>query len=441
MVTLFNAFGRLQPRKVLVAGDLLLDRYTVGQARRISPEAPVAVVHVVKEEELPGGAGNTVLNLVSLGAEVKVVGRVGDDAAGATLLRVFAAEGISTEGIVCQRSLATPVKNRIVASGQQVVRVDYETMTLLDEYLEEQLIRQLPTLLEDVDAIAISDYGKGTLTEPLLQALITAGRRRGIPIIADPKGTDFTRYRGATVLKPNLGEAYAAAACSKETPLSLVANKIFGQINVDLLLVTRSEEGISLFYSDGRNEHYPVRSLEVRDVTGAGDTVLALFTFALANGLSHGEATQLANVAASLAIEHFGCARVTMSMLGQRLLSHNRSCKVFAQECLYPLQQLLKDRPFIILTISLAHGLTHSLFDAIHALTDASQQDLLLYIRDPSPPSALVSTLAAMQSIHYLVIKGEHLYELCKQMAPQAIYRLEGDACQRLDALDSLALL
>lgn len=438
MVELFNAFGKLLPRRILVAGDLLLDKYTKGEAKRISPEAPVAVVRVTAEEERAGGAGNVILNLISIGASVTALGRVGVDSAGASLLTALQDEGVSVEGVVSQKNFATPVKQRIVAGGQQVVRVDYEEVTPLDEQHEELLIRQLPQLLSGVEAIALSDYGKGTLTLPLLQALIEEGRRRHIPIIADPKGTDFSRYHGATLLKPNLGEAYAAAAFSRDTPLELVAGRLLRDIAVDVLMVTRSEEGISLFYPSGSSDHYPVKVLEVRDVTGAGDTVLALLTFALANGLGYGEASQLANVAAGIAIEHFGCARVTMAELGERLLSHDTAYKIFFDEHLYPLQQILKSRPYVVLVASLADGLTPLLFETIQTLATTGQSDLLLYLRDEEPLWPLIRTLAFLHSVSYIVVSGSHISQLCTTTPPKQLYLLENGGYRELPSLESV---
>ncbi len=172
MVTLVNSFSRLEKKKVLVAGDVMLDTYTVGKARRISPEAPVAVVHVHHEEHRPGGAGNVILNLISLGADVVTLGRVGSDDAGNILKDCLVQEGVNIKGLVDQKNYPTPIKNRIIAENQQIVRVDHEVVDALPELLEEQIIEQLPQLLEGISRVAISDYGKGFLTRTLLSELI-----------------------------------------------------------------------------------------------------------------------------------------------------------------------------------------------------------------------------------------------------------------------------
>ena len=246
MVRLSGAFSRLGCSKTLVIGDFLLDTYTIGKARRISPEAPVAVVHVQKEEHRPGGAGNVVLNLRSMGCEVVAIGRMGQDHYGTLLLNILGEEQVNIDGMVVQGGYPTPVKNRIIAENQQIVRIDHELLTPLPEYLEQQIIDSLPRLMEGVKVIAISDYGKGFLTRTLLNALIEKARENGIPVIADPKGIDFSKYNGSTILKPNLSEAYAAAGLPMEAPLEQVAAKVLNNTQIDILMITRSEAGISL---------------------------------------------------------------------------------------------------------------------------------------------------------------------------------------------------
>jgi rfaE bifunctional protein kinase chain/domain len=438
MVALLKAFSKLSPRRVLVAGDLLLDRYTLGRARRISPEAPVAVVHVEGEEQRSGGAGNVILNLLSLGAEVVVLGRVGYDTAGQAIIDDLKNEGAITDGIIQQQGFTTPVKQRIVAAGQQVVRVDYEYVQPLAEQQEEALVRQLPELLADVDAIAISDYGKGTLSPALMQHLIAAGRSRAIPIIADPKGTDFTKYAGTTVLKPNLSEAYMAAGCSMDTSLTRVAQQLLQQVQVDLLMVTCSEDGIMLFDSQGCCEHYTVKERAVRDVTGAGDTVLATFSLALACGLSYGEATELANVAAGIAVEHFGCARVTLALLAEALLARDAVCKVFSEEYVELLPSLFKGRPSTLLAVSLADGLTAAFFEAVITLTNERDTDLVVYITEDNAHPLLVETLAAMPSVSYVVVTEQHLRSICFQVNMGAVYHLHKDQLHKLVGIEVL---
>lgn len=305
--------SKLNPAKILVVGDFMLDAYTIGKVRRISPEAPVAIVNVEREEYRAGGAGNVVLNLVSMGAEVVAVGRIGSDSASEKLRSLFAAEGLTCQGLFLEKDYAIPVKNRVIAENQQIVRIDHETITPISQALEQHIIDALPFLLEGVKVVAISDYGKGFLSRTLIQAIIAQAKLSDVPVIADPKGLDFSRYAKATIIKPNLSELYAAAGMPLDSPLDVVAAKVLALSEVEMLIVTRSEDGITIFYADGSREDFVVKIQEVKDVTGAGDTVLAMLAMAIGNRLLISEAVELANVAAGIAIGRFGCARITLS--------------------------------------------------------------------------------------------------------------------------------
>ncbi|MCH9626001.1 MAG: Bifunctional protein HldE [Chlamydiales bacterium] len=311
----------LQSKKILVAGDLMLDVYTLGEVQRISPEAPVPVLRVTEERHRPGGAGNAILNLISLGMEVIAMGRIGQDRRGQDLLQDLAKEDVDTLGIVSDSTFQTPIKNRMMAAGQQIVRVDHEHPSPLSKTLEKQMIDSLPKLLEDVDVVAISDYAKGFLTPTLLTHVIKAAKKRSIPVIVDPKGLDFSRYQGVTVIKPNLSEAIAAAGLGVEATLDEIAQQILQDVAIETLLITRSKEGMSLFSRGQKRNDFPAEVHEIVDVTGAGDTVLAVFAAALANQLELDEAVYLANIAAGIAIERIGCARISLSDLMKRAMS------------------------------------------------------------------------------------------------------------------------
>ncbi len=313
---------QLNPKKILVIGDFMLDVYTFGDVVRISPEAPVPVLRAKKESRKPGGAGNAILNLVSLGMEVSALGRVGNDTGGSSFLQELAKEGVDTRGVVCDPDFQTPLKNRMIAAGQQIVRIDYEETTPLNERLQQEVIDSLKRLFEKVEVIAISDYAKGFLTPKLLSEIMNLAQKMEIPVIVDPKGVDFTRYRGATLIKPNLSEAVGAARLGHEATLDDVAARILGDVDIKTLMVTRANEGISVFEKEVRRQDFPANVHEIKDVTGAGDTVLAVVTAALANGLNIGEAARLANVAAGIAIEQVGCARVSCADIALRLGYH-----------------------------------------------------------------------------------------------------------------------
>jgi rfaE bifunctional protein kinase chain/domain len=423
MVNLTGILSRFDKKKILVAGDLMLDAYTFGKAKRISPEAPVAVVQVQSQEHRPGGSGNVILNLVSMGAHVVALGRIGLDANGALLKQGFAHEGVDVSGIVEQENFQTPIKNRIIADSQQLLRIDQEECFPLPEMLEQKICEQLPFLMEGVAVVAISDYGKGFLSRSLLAALIDLSKSLNIPVISDPKGIDFSKYSGSSIIKPNLSEAYAAANLTSEASLDLVAEKVLQMTQAETLMITRSEKGISLFHKEEERQDFPVRIQEVKDVTGAGDTVLAMLAYSLANELSLSEATQLANVAASIAIERIGCARVTLGDLARRLLLFNDANKIFNDEHAFALKKALENKKFVVLSLSGLKGLTSSIF---HAIKQASGEgnELLVFIRDSNPDTEFINILAAFHDVHFIFLSKGGLQELCNYLAPQEVYTL-----------------
>lgn len=425
MVKLTGTFSQLGVSKVLVAGDLILDAYTVGKARRISPEAPVAVLNVQHEEHRPGGAGNVILNLVSLGAEVFAIGRVGKDVAAEQLKNFLVEEGVSVRGIVSQEGYRTPVKNRIIADGQQIVRIDHEEAFLITPEIEDEILALLPSLLGEVQIVAISDYGKGFLTKKILKALIDQARLREIPVIADPKGIDFSKYHGATLIKPNLGEAYSAVNLSSDALLDDVAQRILDIVKSEYVMITRSEAGISVFEKNGTRSDFPVRIREIKDVTGAGDTVLAMLATAMASGLTMEESVQLCNVAAGIAIERFGCARITLSDLARRLLENDDGNKVFDEEHLFALQEALRDRRTILLGLSSEKGLTTAIFSSIKKLSQSGRGELLIYVRDQNPNEAFIDMLASMHDVHFIILNAANLRNLCNLIEPDEVYLLQ----------------
>lgn len=424
MVKLANMLSRLNSAKILVIGDMLLDSYTIGKARRISPEAPVAIVNVLYEDHRPGGAGNVILNLLSLGAQVVAIGSVGRDWAGQTFVAALEKEKVDTGMIVVQEAYSTPIKNRIIADNQQIVRVDHEQVTPLNECLEQYIIDHLEHLFQDVKVVAISDYGKGFLTSTLLAAIIQQANQRKIPVITDPKGHDFKKYKGTTIIKPNLSEAYAAANLPTTAPLEKAAAIVLSQCQAELLMVTRSEAGISLFNSQGERFDFAAHAKQVKDVTGAGDTVLAMLTHAIANRLSYEEAAQLCNVAAGIAIEHIGCARVSLSDLVLRLFEYDMSNKVFDEEHLFVLKEILKRKSFNLLILSQVEQLTSALFQSIKTIATEGKA-LLVYIDDIEPSEILVDMLSSLREIDFIVLHLESLKSLCQCIAPAKMYTFD----------------
>lgn len=405
MVKLVGTFGNLRSEKVMVVGDFLLDTYTIGKARRISPEAPVPVVQVQHEESRPGGAGNAILNLASLGAKVVTLGRVGQDSSGELVKQLLDEELVDISGILVDSTFRTPIKNRIIAENQQVVRVDHEWVTPLPEILENQVILNLPLLLDGVKVVAISDYGKGFLTPRLLRSLIDEAKRRQILIIADPKGLDFSRYRGVHILKPNLSEAYAAAGLSSCVPLDEAAQKILQLVDAEHLMITQSEAGISTFSCTGERKNFPTKIREVKDTTGAGDTVLAMLTLALASGLDLSQAAELSNIAAGIAIEHLGCSRVSLPEIAERLLKMHVGNKIFEREHFPALQQALKGLPYTLLPLKEEDLITPDFIAHLMKVKEQKDQMVVISLEQLNPSENLIKMLASLHSVDFVVLK------------------------------------
>jgi rfaE bifunctional protein kinase chain/domain len=439
MVKLSGMLSRFSSVRVLVIGDFMLDTYTTGKVKRISPEAPVSVLHVQKEESLPGGAGNVVLNLLALGARAIAVGRIGYDAAGEELRDALEREGADVENLLLQKGYKTPVKNRLIADAQQILRVDLETISSLPEQLEEEILERLPPLVDKVQIIAISDYGKGFLSRSFLKKTIAMASEKAIPVIVDPKGDDFSKYYGASVIKPNLVEAYAAAKLPSEAPLDQVAGVILQNCGVEMLIVTRSEAGISLFNKAGQQFDFPVRSKEVKDVTGAGDTVLSMISVALANKLDIKYGAQLANIAAGMAIERLGCARIKLSEMAERLLEFDVENKIFDEEHLFALQQALKGKRYTVLGLNSTHGMSTALFRSLRKLASKDmEKKLIVYVRDNDPDTEFVSLLSSLAEVDFIVLKCESLKNLCDIIHPHQVFIMEEDKLVALDHATAL---
>ena len=293
--------------RVLVAGDVMLDRYWHGGTGRISPEAPVPVVRVSGREERPGGAANVALNVAALGGGAELVGVTGQDEAGETLHAALAAAGVTCR---FQQSAEQPTitKLRVISRHQQLLRLDFEES--IDGLDPAPFTRHVADALAGCEVLVLSDYLKGALRDP--RALISAARERGVPVLVDPKGTDFARYRGATLLTPNLGELEAVVgAVYSERELVDKGQQLMTELELQALLVTRGEHGMTLL-RDGRQElHLPAHAREVFDVTGAGDTVISVLAASLAAGSALEEAVALANIAAGIVVGKLGTAVVS----------------------------------------------------------------------------------------------------------------------------------
>lgn len=311
----------LSKGRVLVAGDLMLDRYWHGGTSRISPEAPVPVVRVDQIEERAGGAGNVALNISALGGQVEILGHCGQDEAGTSLIELLEAQGVACR-IARSMSAPTIMKLRVISRHQQLIRLDFEEPFENEDI--ESLHASFKEALPDVDVIVLSDYGKGSLAHP--ESLIDVARSLGKKVLVDPKGSDFSKYRGATLLTPNRHEFEAIVGHARdEDELVRLGETLRDELNLEALLITRGDEGMTLLARGTPPLHLPARAKEVFDVTGAGDTVIAVMAAALANELPLTEAAHLANVAAGIVVGKLGTATVSPEEISEAL--HGRKAE------------------------------------------------------------------------------------------------------------------
>lgn len=299
--------SRLGEARVTVVGDVMLDRYIYGAVDRVSPEAPIPVLRVEREQAMLGGAGNVVRNLAALGVRTRCIAVIGQDAAGTEIGRLIAAlEGVEA-GLVVEQDRRTTIKTRFIAGSQQLLRADREAAPAVSPLSEAQLVARAGAI---DGVLVLSDYGKGVLGDAMMNAAISAARAARHPVVVDPKGTDYSCYRGATVVTPNRKELAAASflPVGNDAEIIAAARKLIRQCGIEHVLVTRSEQGMSLVAADGEPVHLPAEAREVFDVSGAGDTVVAVLAAALSVGASLEDAARLANVAAGIVVGKVGTA-------------------------------------------------------------------------------------------------------------------------------------
>lgn len=313
--------------KILVVGDVMLDRYWWGSVERISPEAPVPVVHLKNTSLAAGGAANVAANIAGLGAKPILVGITGDDQEADLFPNILEKLNISTKYLQKIPDRQTTVKTRILAHNQQVVRVDQETNQLLNETETGKIWKNLEKLLEEIEIIIISDYAKGFLTENLLSRLITTAREQGKFVLVDPKGKSYAKYKFANLLTPNKREA--AEACKlDENSANLVekaGTELIGEFELDSILITQGAEGMTLFQKDEKPNYFRALARKVYDVTGAGDTVIATLAVALGAGCKLPDASALANIAAGLVVEQIGTTAINIKDLSQAVASDQKN--------------------------------------------------------------------------------------------------------------------
>jgi D-beta-D-heptose 7-phosphate kinase/D-beta-D-heptose 1-phosphate adenosyltransferase len=315
--------GRIASARVMVLGDVMVDRYVWGLVSRISPEAPVPVVDVHDETSRLGGAANVATNVTSLGARCRLVGVVGDDSVGRDLADKAGRLGVSVGGLVIDTGRPTTVKTRVIAHNQQVVRTDKESRGEVEGKVRQRILSYAMEGLSECDAVIVSDYGKGVVNKDLLEKLIPAVRSAGKIITVDPKETHFHNYKQVSLITPNQFEAGGAMGrrIDGEESLVEVGWEIMKLLQSDALLITRGSDGMTLFEKEGGVSHFPTAARKVYDVTGAGDTVISAFTLALAAGAAMAEAAQLANHAAGIVIREVGTASAKPEDLIESFLS------------------------------------------------------------------------------------------------------------------------
>ena len=423
-----------QHARLLVIGDVMLDRYWHGSASRVSPEAPVPVVQVTNREDRPGGAGNVALNIAALGSAVRLVGVVGDDETGLELLSRLKAAGVYCDFLQSEEK-PTITKLRIISQHQQLIRLDFEKAFEASDIIGLQ--DKAKSLVDDSQVMVLSDYGKGALQDII--DLIDLGRSRNIPIIVDPKGSEFTKYRGATLITPNLTEFEAVVGGSdNEDELVNKGLRLVRELNLEAILITRGEHGMTLIRPNSPELHLPARAQEVFDVTGAGDTVISVLAASMAAGDGLADATALANLAAGLVVGKLGTAAISGPELRRAILSDQNSGRgVMTAE---QLQIVVQDAK--------AHGekiiFTNGCFDIIHAghvgyLAEAKRlgDRLVVAINDDdsahrlkgpgrpiNPVERRMAVLAGLEAVDWVVSFSEDTPEpLLESLQPEVLVK------------------
>lgn len=419
--------------KILVIGDIMLDRYWHGGTSRISPEAPVQVVNVKQTEDRAGGAGNVALNIASLGAQVTLCGVTGDDEAAESLQKILQASGVEC-AFDKRAHQNTITKLRVISRNQQLIRLDFEKDFDLQQGVE---LATVNNLIADFDTIVLSDYGKGTLKNT--QELIQLARSLGKSVIADPKGSDFTPYTGATLITPNQSEFEAIVGTVKdEQDLDQKGEQLRQELKLDSLLVTRSEKGMALFEQDKPPYLLPTQAREVYDVTGAGDTVVAALAASIALNLSKVDAVQIANLAAGIVVAKLGTATANTQELQAAMLSQQPLTQGVVNTA--QLQELIAKAQASGETVVMTNGC----FDILHAghvsyLKQAAQLGDRLIIavnsddsvkrlkgesRPINPVEQRMQVLAGLASVDWVVEFGEDTpAELIEQCTPNILVK------------------
>ena len=447
--------------KLLVIGDLMIDHYLWGSCERISPEAPVQVVNVKSESAVLGGAGNVINNLNALGAQVDVISVVGGCEISDELKVLLKNINVSTQHLITQKDRITSKKSRIIASQQQVVRYDRESTDEINSESQKQILDTFNSIITDYDGVLLSDYGKGVLTKELTTSLIAIANKNNKKVLVDPKGLDYSKYKGAYLLTPNKKEASEAMQVNIKDDASLTQaiTQLKTECDLDVSLITLSEQGVAIY--DDRLRTHPTVAREVYDVTGAGDTVLASLGFALACGVDIDDAVEFSNLAAGVVVGKIGSATATLNEIIEYESSLNKSTsdehiKTLGE--ITTLSEELKSRGKKII-------FTNGCFDILHAghvrylETAKSYGDvLILGLNSDRSVTALkgegrpINTqldrayiLAALEAVDYVVVFDDDTpYDLIKTIKPHTLVKggdYEGKAVVGQDIANELKLV
>jgi D-beta-D-heptose 7-phosphate kinase/D-beta-D-heptose 1-phosphate adenosyltransferase len=447
--------------KLLVIGDLMIDHYLWGSCERISPEAPVQVVNVERESSVLGGAGNVINNLRALGAQVDVISVIGGCEISDELKTLLTDIKVDTQYLITQKDRITSKKSRIIASQQQVVRYDRESTDEISSESQKEILDTFRSIITDYDGVLLSDYGKGVLTKELTNALITIANKNNKKVLVDPKGLDYSKYKGAFLLTPNKKEAGEATQVNikDEASLTQAITQLKTECDLDVSLITLSEQGVAIY--DNKLRTHPTVAREVFDVTGAGDTVLASLGFALACEYEIDDAVEFANLAAGVVVGKIGSATATLNEIIEYESSLNKSTSdehIKTLSEIASLSEELKARGKRII-------FTNGCFDILHAghvrylETAKSYGDvLILGLNSDRSVTALKGEgrpiniqldrayiLAALEAVDYVVVFDEDTpYDLIKAIKPHVLVKggdYKGKAVVGQDIADELKLV
>ncbi len=430
---------------MVVVGDIILDRYLHGAADRMSPEAPVPVVTLRHETSIPGGAANVAINLATIGARCTLLGMVGDDRQAQELRSLLQSQSKLDSRLETAEDRPTITKTRVVAQGQQMLRIDRENTAPAPPAVEDQLLHQLDQILPEAGALILSDYGKGTLTPRILQGVFQRARHLGIPTFVDPKGRDYARYRGCTCLTPNAREAAEAAGIAVNSPDGLLqaAEHLRNTTEAPAIVITRGPDGLALFQSQQEPLLLPTVARDVFDVTGAGDTFIGFLALGTAAGLALPAAAALANRAAGIVVGKVGAASVLPAELETALEADRLPTTTPVDSKLLPLEllaEIINTQRQRGLRIALANGC----FDFLHAGTLAlleqartladvlvvatNDDDGIRRLKGPGrpvlPQTDRIRRLASLSAVDHVVVYSEDTpHHVLEQLRPEILVK------------------